>query len=115
MKDTINEKNLKEIINDKFEVLSLKLEKLTSEMEKVTNRIEESNKLDIAFGLKTLRNSNPLDFTQDIFGIGSSTKNYLLSIRAITQEWKGRKNDFLITIRQQDKILHKLKKYLTMR
>jgi len=115
MKDTINDKNLKEIINEKFEMLSLKLEKLTSEMEKVTNRIEESNKIDIAFGLKTLRNSNPLDFAQDIFGIGSATKNYLLSIRAITQEWKGRKNDFLITIRQQDKENHLDLKALAIR
>ena len=115
MKETINEKNLNEIINNKFEVLSLKLEKLTSEMEKVTNKLEESNKLDRAFGLKTLKISNPLDFIQDIFGIGSSTKNYLLSIRAITQEWKGRKGDFLITIRQQNKETHLDMKALAIR
>ncbi|HEY0090304.1 MAG TPA: hypothetical protein VGB37_15755, partial [Candidatus Lokiarchaeia archaeon] len=41
--------------------------------------------------------------------------NYLLSIRAITQEWKGRKNDFLITIRQQDKENHLDLKALAIR
>jgi hypothetical protein len=39
-------------------------------------------------------------------GIGSPTKSYLLSIRAITEEWKGRKNDVLLTIRQQEKETH---------
>ncbi|MFX1464516.1 MAG: hypothetical protein ACFFBF_15950, partial [Promethearchaeota archaeon] len=36
----------------------------------------------------------------------SPTKRYLLSLRAITEEWKGRKNDILITIRQQEKETH---------
>ena len=35
--------------------------------------------------------------------MGSPTKKYMLSLRAITEEWKGRKNDILITIRQQEK------------
>ncbi|MHA1886188.1 MAG: hypothetical protein ACW96S_14130, partial [Promethearchaeota archaeon] len=34
------------------------------------------------------------------------TKRYLLSLRAITEEWKGRKNDILITIRQQESETH---------
>ena len=65
--------------------------------------LDKSNKTTSSFGLKALRNSTPLDFAQDVFGIGSPTKRYLLSIRSITEEWKGRKNDILITIRQQEK------------
>ena len=56
--------------------------------------------------LKVLRNSQPLDFAKDVLGIGSPTKRYLLTIRAISEEWKGRKNDLLLTIRQQEKETH---------
>jgi hypothetical protein len=55
------------------------------------------------FGLKALRNSVPLTFTHNVKGIGSPSKSYVLSIRAITEKWQGRKNDILLAIRQQDK------------
>ncbi|MGV9199633.1 MAG: hypothetical protein ACOC4M_12540, partial [Promethearchaeia archaeon] len=65
--------------------------------------------------LKALRNSEPLDFTRDVPGIGSPTKNYYLSLRAITEQWKGRKNDILIAIRQQEKETHQDIKALGIR
>ena len=66
-------------------------------------KLDKNYKLNRIFGLKTIRNSEPLKFAKDVMGIGSPTKRYLLSLRAITEEWKGRKNDILITIRQQEK------------
>jgi len=96
----------RELFLEKFEMLSLKIEQLTDEMSKLKVKLDESNKIPRSFGLKALRNSTPLDFTQDVFGIGSPSKRYLLSIRSISEEWKGRKNDFLLTIRQQENETH---------
>ncbi|MHA1294813.1 MAG: hypothetical protein ACTSQJ_19410 [Promethearchaeota archaeon] len=96
----------KELFLEKFEKLSLRVEQLTSEISKMKNKLDKTNKINRTFGLKALRNSRKLEFAQDIFGIGSPTKRYLLSIRAISEEWKGRKKDFLITIRQQEKETH---------
>lgn len=87
-------------------MLSLKIEQLTDEVSKFRMKSDKSNKINRSFGLKALRNSTPLDFAHDVFGIGSPTKRYLLSIRSITEEWKGRKNDILLTIRQQEKETH---------
>jgi hypothetical protein len=69
-------------------------------------KLDKNYKLNRTFGLKTIRNSDSLGFARDVKGIGSPTKEYLLSLRAITEEWKGRKNDILITIRQQEKETH---------
>jgi hypothetical protein len=91
---------------EKFEKLSLKVEQLTNEISKMKEKLDKNYKVNRVFGLKTLRNSTQLEFAKDVFGIGSPTKRYLLSIRAITEEWKGRKNDFLLTIRQQEKETH---------
>jgi hypothetical protein len=96
----------RELFLEKFEMLSLKLEQLTDEMSKLKWKFDKSNKINRTFGLKALRNSTSLDFAQDVFGIGSPTKRYLLSMRSITEEWKGRKNDILLTIRQQEKETH---------
>ncbi|MFX1315713.1 MAG: hypothetical protein ACFE9T_07605 [Promethearchaeota archaeon] len=101
-----NEVNVEELFLEKFEKLSLKVEQLTDEISKMKTKLDKNYKVNRVFGLKTLRNSAPLEFAKDVFGIGSPTKRYLLSIRAITEEWKGRKNDFLITIRQQEKETH---------
>ncbi|MFX1409845.1 MAG: hypothetical protein ACFFA6_05810 [Promethearchaeota archaeon] len=101
-----NEIKVEELFLDKFEKLSLKVEQLTNEISKMKAKLDKNYKVNRVFGLKTLRNSAPLEFAKDVFGIGSPTKRYLLSIRAITEEWKGRKNDFLITIRQQEKETH---------
>ena len=90
----------------KFEKLALKIEQLTDEISKMKTKLDKNYKLNRTFGLKTIRNSEPLDFARDVMGIGSPTKRYLLSLRAITEEWKGRKNDILITIRQQEKETH---------
>ena len=99
-----NNVEIKEIFLKKFEKLSLKVEQLTDEISKMKLKLDKSNKMNRSFGLKALRNSEPLNyFAKDVNGIGSPTKNYILSIRAITEEWKGRKNDIMITIRQQDK------------
>ncbi len=92
-----------EIFLKKFEKLSLKIEQLTDEISKMKTKLDKNYKVNRTFGLKSVRNSQHLDFARDVMGIGSPTKRYLLSLRAITEEWKGRKNDFLITIRQQEK------------
>ena len=95
-----------EIFLKKFEKLSLKIEQLTDEISKMKAKLDKNYKVNRTFGLKTVRNSQPLNFARDVMGIGSPTKRYLLSLRAITEEWKGRKNDVLITIRQQEKETH---------
>ncbi|GAH38533.1 unnamed protein product, partial [marine sediment metagenome] len=47
-----------------------------------------------------------LTFAREIHGIKSPTKLYILSIRTVSELWKGRKNDFLLAIRQQEKETH---------
>lgn len=99
-----SQKNInKELFLHKFEKLFLKIEQLTEEVSKLKHKIDKENKINRSFGLKSLKNSSPLTFTKDIFGIGSPTKRYLLSIRAITELWKNRKNDYFLVIRQQEK------------
>jgi len=98
-----NESNIEELFIEKFEKLSLKIELLTDEVSKMKLKLDKNNKFNRSFGLKSLRNSKQLEFTKEFLGIGSPTKRYILSLRAITEEWKGRKNDILITIRQQEK------------
>lgn len=93
---------LREIFLEKFGKLSLKVEQLTDEISHMKRKFDKMNKFNRSFGLKSLRNSEPLEFAKDVYGIGSPTKKYIFSIRAITEEWKGRKNDILITIRQLD-------------
>ncbi|MBD3214827.1 MAG: hypothetical protein GF311_19605 [Candidatus Lokiarchaeota archaeon] len=105
----------KELFLQKIEKLSLQVEKLSNEIIGMKNKIDKSNKINRSFGLKALRNSEHLSFTKDVFGKGSPTKRYLLSVRAITEEWKGRNNDFLIIIRQQDKETHRDIKTLGIR
>ena len=100
------ESNVEELFLEKFEKLALRVEQLTDEISKMKNKLDKNYKLNRTFGLKTIRNSEPLEFAKDIMGIGSPTKRYLLSLRAITEEWKGRKNDILLTIRQQEQETH---------
>ena len=100
------ETSSEEIFLKKFEKLSLKIEQLTDEISKMKAKLDKNYKVNRTFGLKSVRNSEPLNFARDVMGIGSPTKRYLLSLRAITEEWKGRKNDILITIRQQEKETH---------
>ena len=97
------ETSSEEIFLKKFEKLSLKIEQLTDEISKMKTKLDKNYKVNRTFGLKSVRNSEPLEFAKDVMGIGSPTKRYLLSLRAITEEWKGRKNDILITTRQQEK------------
>ena len=115
MKSLETEVDIKEIFLEKFEKLSLKMEQLTNEISKMKFKLDKSNKMNRSFGLKALRNSEPLDFAKDVNGVGSPTKNYVLSIRAITEQWKGRKNDIMITIRQQEKETHQDLKSLGIR
>ena len=96
----------KELFLEKFEKLSLKVEQLTDEISKLKIKLDKENKINRSFGLKVLRNSQPLDFAKEVLGIGSPTKRYLLTVRGISEEWKGRKNDFLIAVRQQEKETH---------
>lgn len=96
----------KELFLEKFEKLSLKVEQLTEEITKLKNKLDKSNLVNRSFGLKSIRTSEPLSFAKDVHGIGSPTKRYILSIRAITEMWKGRKNDILFVIRQQEKETH---------
>ncbi len=100
------ETNSEEIFLKKFEKLALNIEKLTDEISNMKRKLDKNYKINRTFGLKSVRNSEPLNFARDVMGIGSPTKRYLLSLRAITEEWKGRKNDILITIRQQEKETH---------
>ncbi len=93
----------KELFLQKIEKLFLKIEHLSEDVSKIKYKLNKSNKMNRSFGLKSLENSQVLEFTKDIFGIGSPTKRYLLSIRAIAEGWKGRKNDYLIAVRQQEK------------
>jgi len=93
----------RELFLQKIEKLFLKIDHLSQDISNIKHKLNKSNKMNRSFGLKSLENSQVLDFTKDVFGIGSPTKRYLLSIRAITENWKGRKNDYLIAIRQQDK------------
>ena len=100
------ESKVEELFLEKFEKLALKVEQLTDEISKMKIKLDKNYKLNRTFGLKSIRNSESLEFAKDIMGIGSPTKRYLLSIRAITEEWKGRKNDIFLTIRQQEKETH---------
>jgi len=95
--------DIEDLFLEKFEKLSLKVEQLTDEISKMKVKLDKNYRLNRTFGLKTIRNSEPLEFAKDVMGIGSPTKKYILSLRAVTEEWKGRKNDILITIRQQEK------------
>jgi len=113
--NTLNKKSIEEILLKKFEKLSLTVERLTNEVSQLKEKLDKSNKINRSFGLKSLNNSVPLDFAKDVMGIGSPTKRYILSIRGISEEWKGRKNDFLITIRQQEKETHNDLKSLGIR
>jgi len=92
----------KELFMEKFQKLSLQIEKLADDVSNMKNKMGKSNQINRSFGLKVLRNSQPLDFAKDIMGVGSPTKRYIMSMRAISEEWKGRKNDILISIRQQE-------------
>ncbi len=104
---SLNENGLdKELFLEKFEYLSLRIEQLTDEITSMKNKMDKSNKINRSFGLKAIRNSTALDFAKDVPGISSPTKRYLLSMRAISEEWKGRKNDILLTIRQQESETH---------
>jgi hypothetical protein len=109
------ESNVEELFIEKFEKLALKVEQLTEEISKMKLKLDKNYKLNRTFGLKSIRNSEPLDFAKDVMGIGSPTKNYILSFRAITEEWKGRKNDILLTIHQQEKETHSDLKALGIR
>ena len=102
MNESKSDVQLREIFLEKFGKLSLKVEQLTNEISHMNRKFDKMNKFNRSFGLKSLRNSETLEFAQDVNGIGSPTKKYILSIRAITEEWKGRKNDILIAIRQLD-------------
>jgi len=96
----------KELFLKNVERLSLKIEQLTSELSEVKNKLNKSNLMNRSFGIKALKNSHSLDFAKEVHGVGSPTKDYILSIRAISEEWKGRKNDMLLAIRQQEKQTH---------
>ncbi len=105
----------KELFLEKFEKMSLKIEQLTVEISKMKEKLDKTNKINRSFGLAALRNSKSLTFAREIQGIKSPTKLYILSIRTVSELWKGRKNDFLITIRQQEKETHKDLKALGIR
>ncbi|MHA1804461.1 MAG: hypothetical protein ACTSU4_07990 [Promethearchaeota archaeon] len=92
----------KENLIKMLEKLALKIEQMNSEISQLKHKLDKLNKINRSFGLKSLRNSEPLEFAKEIQGIASPSKKYFLSIRAITEMWKGRKNDILIIIRQHD-------------
>ncbi len=93
----------KELFLAKFEKLSLSVEKLSSEITQLKSMMEKNAKINRPFGLKAIKNSKALDFAGDVYGLSSPSKKYLISFRFIQEEWKGHKNDLLITVRQQIK------------
>ena len=93
----------KELFLEKFEKLSLKVEQLTEEISLMKNKLGKSNIINRSFGLDAIKQSQPLNFTREVKGIGSPSKRYIFSIRSVSESWKGRKNDLLLVIRQQDK------------
>ena len=105
----------KELFLEKFEKLSLKVEQLTEEISTMKNKLEKSNKINRSFGLDAIKQSQPLNFTREVNGIGSPSKRYIFSIRSVSELWKGRKNDYLLVIRQQDKETQKDLKALGIR
>ena len=96
----------KELFLKKFEKLSMQIEKIADDVNNMKNKVGKGNQMNRSFGLKVLRNSQPLDFAKDVMGLGSPTKRYIMSMRAISEEWKGKKNDILISIRQQEAETH---------
>jgi hypothetical protein len=96
----------KELFLEKFEKLSLKVEQLALEISKLKEKLDKSNKINRSFGLEAIRYSQPLNFTKEVHGMQSPTKRYILSIRSISEVWKGRKNDYLLVIRQQERETH---------
>ena len=96
----------KELFLEKFEKMSLKIEQLALEISKMKEKLDKTNKINRSFGLEAIRNSKPLTFAREIQGIQSPTKRYILSIRTVSELWKGRKNDFFIAIRQQERETH---------
>ena len=105
----------KELFLEKFEKLSLKVEQLTEEISIMKNKLDKSNIINRSFGLDAIKNSQPLNFTREVNGIGSPSKRYIFSIRSVSESWKGRKNDLLLVIRQQDKETQKDLKALGIR
>lgn len=96
----------KELFMKKFEKLSMQMEKIADDVNNIKNKIGKGNQMNRSFGLKVLRNSQQLDFAKDVMGLGSPTKRYIMSMRAISENWKGNKNDILISIRQQEAETH---------
>ncbi|MFW9949990.1 MAG: hypothetical protein ACFFKA_07685 [Candidatus Thorarchaeota archaeon] len=96
----------KELFLEKFEKLSLKVEQLTSEISKLKEKLNKSNIINRTFGLEAIKNSQPLSFTKEVFGIQSPEKRYILSIRSVSEQWHGRKNDYLLVVRQQERETH---------
>ena len=88
------ESSSEEIFLKKFEQLALKIEQLTDEISKMKTKLDKNYKVNRTFGLKTVRNSDPLNFAKDVMGIGSPTKRYLLSLRAITKNGKEERMTF---------------------
>ena len=88
---------------DSYEDIVAKLEKISTQIEQLDTKINTVQKGGLSFGLKVLRTSKPLDFLTDIEGKGTATKKYVLSFRAIAENWKGSKNDFLLIIRQLER------------
>ena len=105
----------KELFLEKFEKLSLKVEQLTKEISSMKNKLDKSNKINRSFGLDAIKQSQQLNFTREVKGIGSPSKRYIFSIRSVSESWKGRKNDYLLVIRQQDKETQKDLKALGIR
>ncbi|MHA1669413.1 MAG: hypothetical protein ACTSV5_02420 [Promethearchaeota archaeon] len=105
----------KELFLVKFEKLSLKVERLIEEIALMKNKLEKSYKINRSFGLDAIRKSQPLTFSREVNGIGSPSKKYIFSIRSVSESWKGRKNDYLLAIRQQDKETRKDLKALGIR
>jgi len=105
----------KELFLEKFEKLSLKVEKLTEEISIMKYKIDKSNKINRSFGLDAIKQSQPLKFTREVNGISSPSKRYIFSIRSIVENWKGRRNDYLLVIRQQDQETQKDLKALGIR
>ena len=77
----------KELFLEKFEKLSLKVEQLTEEISLMKNKLGKSNIINRSFGLDAIKQSQPLNFTKEVNGIGSPSKRYIFSIRSVSESW----------------------------
>jgi hypothetical protein len=88
---------------NKIGQLFVKIEKMADDIGIVKNNLDKYQKIKKSFGLKAIAKSSPLEYFDEIDGIGTQTKKYKMVFRFIKEEWKSAVNDFLIGLKQVDR------------